>query len=98
MRACAIAGRLVRASNRPELPEDVTAQPPRTDARWTLIGGERNECFLPSGQVRTGAWLREQGATVDAVHVVPGYSHLDVFFGERADQDVFPLIVNGLAR
>jgi hypothetical protein len=98
MRACAIAGRLVRASNRPELPEDVTAQPPRTDARWTLIGGERNECFLPSGQVRTGAWLREQGATVDAVHVVPGYSHLDVFFGEHADQDVFPLIVNGLTR
>jgi hypothetical protein len=35
--------------------------------------------------------------TVDAVHVVPGYSHLDVFFGENAAEDVFGLVVAGLA-
>lgn len=98
MRRCAVAGHLVRVSNRPELRADVTDGPPCSDARWTLIAGERNECFLPSGQVRTGQWLREQGATVDAVHVVPGYSHLDVFFGEHAERDVFDLIVDALQR
>jgi hypothetical protein len=98
MRRCAVAGHLVRVTDRPQLPAEVTDGPPRTRARWTLIAGQRNECFLPSGQVRTGAWLREQGATVDAVHVVPGFSHLDIFFGERADRDVFPLIAAALRR
>ncbi len=98
MRQCAVAGHLVRVGDRPELPADVTDGPPRTSARWTLVAGERNECFLPSGQVRTAAWLREQGATVDALHVVPGYSHLDIFFGEHAARDVFGLIVAALER
>jgi hypothetical protein len=82
MRRCAVAGHLVRVSNRPELRADVTDGPPCSDARWTLIAGERNECFLPSGQVRSGQWLREQGATVD----------------EHAERDVFELIVDALQR
>jgi hypothetical protein len=29
--------------------------------------------------------------------VLPGYGHLDVFFGERAHADVFPLMLQELA-
>jgi hypothetical protein len=32
------------------------------------------------------------------VHVLPGYSHLDVFFGRHAARDVFPLIRAELER
>jgi hypothetical protein len=28
--------------------------------------------------------------------VLPGYSHLDVFFGQHASRDVFPLILEEL--
>ena len=31
-----------------------------------------------------------------ALHVLPGYSHLDVFFGQHASRTVFPLIVKEL--
>jgi hypothetical protein len=29
--------------------------------------------------------------------VLPGYGHLDPFLGERADRDVFPLILEELS-
>ena len=33
-----------------------------------------------------------------AYRELPGYSHLDVFFGRRAHEDVFPAIVDALER
>jgi hypothetical protein len=97
--ACAKAGHLVAVDDSVRgLPDDFTAAPPRTDARFTLLAGAENRCFLPSGQRRTHAWLNARRPGVDTLHVLPGYSHMDVFFGRDAPREVFPRIVEALAR
>jgi hypothetical protein len=79
------------------LPDDLAAAPPRTDARFTLLAGAENRCFLPSSQRRTHAWLDARRPGFHALHVLPGYTHMDVFFGRDAPRDVFPRIVAALA-
>ena len=71
---------------------------PRSDARWALFAGWLNECFLPASQVATWDFLDRQRKDTHALHVLPSYSHLDMFFGEHAARDVFPLIHAELAR
>jgi len=98
MAQCVRAGHLVCVDDAPELPDDLIAQPPRTRARWTLMAGSRNTCFLPIGQRRTFAWLDAQDPGLHRHHELPGYSHLDLFFGREAARDVFPLILAALER
>jgi hypothetical protein len=99
MSACAKAGHLVAVDDSVGgLPDDFTAAPLRTGARLTLLAGSENRCFLPSGQRRTHAWLNARRPGVDALHVLPGYSHMDVFFGRAAPREVFPRIVAALAQ
>lgn len=99
MAACVRAGHVVAVDPAIRgLPPDATEQPPRTDAVFTLLGGAQNRCFLPSGQQRTHAWLEGHAPGRHALHVLPGYSHLDVFFGRDAARDVHPLILEGLRR
>jgi hypothetical protein len=99
MRACALAGHLVPVDDGVRgLPDDLTAAPPRTDARFTLLAGAENRCFLPSSQRRTHAWLNARRPGVDTLHVLPGYTHMDVFFGRDAARDVFPRILGALDR
>jgi hypothetical protein len=96
---CADAGHLVAVDDSVDgLPDDFAAQPPRTDARFTLLAGAENRCFLPSGQRRTQAWLNGYRPDAAALEVLPGYTHMDVFFGRDAPRDVFPRIVAALAR
>jgi hypothetical protein len=92
------AGHLVSTQGFDELPEDFVAEPPRTDARFTLIAGSRNVCFLPSGQRRTFEYLDQHDPGRHAYRELPGYSHLDLFFGRRAHEDVFPVILAALDR
>lgn len=33
-----------------------------------------------------------------SAHFFPGYCHVDIFMGQRADEDVFPVIVNELEK
>ena len=98
MAQCAAAGHLVAVDDTVRgLPDDfLAAAPPRTGARFTLLAGAENRCFLPSGQRRTHAWLKPGGPGVGTLHVLPGYSHMDVFFGRDAPRDVFPRIVAAL--
>ena len=96
--ACAKAGHLVSVDESVRgLPDDLTAAPPRTDARFTLLAGAENRCFLPSGQRRTNAWLNARRPGTATLHVLPGYSHMDVFFGRDAAREVFPRIAAALA-
>ncbi len=97
MAACERAGHLVSVSNRPGLPADYGVAAPRTDARWVLVAGRDNRCFLPASQQRTFAWLDRLAPGRHALHVVPGYGHLDIFLGRRAAQDVFPGLLQELA-
>nr|NLI49109.1 esterase [Propionibacterium sp.] len=98
MDACVRAGHLVAVSTRPGLPAHYGRTPPLTDARWVLLAGRNNRCFLPESQERTFAWLDAQQPARHALHVIDGYGHLDVFLGARADRDVFPLMLEELAR
>jgi pimeloyl-ACP methyl ester carboxylesterase len=92
------AGHLVPAEPGPDLPEDVATRAPQTDARFAFLAGTENRCFLPESQVRTHAAFERREPGRHALHVLPGYSHLDVFMGQRAHEDVFPIIESELDR
>ena len=89
-------GHLVTSS--PELPANPVAGPPRTDARFVLLAGADNRCFLPEGQRRTYEWLDAHRPGHHALHVFPGYGHLDVFLGRYAARDTLPTVVKELQR
>jgi pimeloyl-ACP methyl ester carboxylesterase len=98
IRRCVAAGRLVAFDRPAELPADLTAQPPATQARFAFFAGERNRCFLPEGQRRSHAWFDSHRPGYHSLHIVPGYAHLDVFIGRNAHRDVLPLMVEELDR
>lgn len=98
MRRCIDAGHLVGVDGLPGLPNDFVAQPPQTDARFSLFSGEVNRCFLPMSQVKTYAWLDRHRRNHHTLRILPGYGHLDVFMGDRAAEDVFPLMIEELER
>ena len=93
MAECIEAGHLVRYEAISDLPSDFTAEAPRTEARFALFCGADNLCFLPESQRRTYDWLSSWRPDYHSVHVLPGYSHLDVFMGTSAARDVFPLML-----
>jgi hypothetical protein len=96
MGRCVKAGHLVTVDGADELPEDAVAQPPANRPRWTLLAGSANRCFLPSGQRRTYAWLDAIEPGRHALVEVPGYTHLDLFFGRHADRDVYGHVIEAL--
>lgn len=97
MAACVRAGQLVSVSRRPGALSRYASAPPRTRARFVLLAGERNRCFLPESQRRTHAYL-ERYRSDHSLHVLRNYGHLDMFFGTHAADDVFPLILAELNR
>lgn len=97
MRDSVEAGHLVKARPHPEIPDDLVAGPPRTDARFAFFAGAHNRCFLPESQRRTFEFFRRtRPGKGDTLHVLPDYGHLDVFFGKNAWRDTFPLILEEL--
>jgi hypothetical protein len=95
---CIRAGHLVSYEPTPGLPEDYTAAPVKTDARWVFFSGRRNRCFLPESQERSYHWLDAQAPGRHGLHVLEGYSHLDLFLGRNAARDVFPIMLAELER
>lgn len=95
---CVRAGHLVSVEGLRELPADFTAQPPQTDARFVFLAGSRNRCFLPVSQERTFDYFNALRKDYHTLHVLSGYGHLDVFMGQRAAQDTFPIILSELDR
>jgi pimeloyl-ACP methyl ester carboxylesterase len=97
MARCVRKGRLV-AEHFDTLPRDFCAQSPETDARFAFFAGARNRCFLPRSQVETFRHFDAWRPGFHSLHVLPGYSHLDVFLGKEAHRDVFPLMAAALER
>jgi pimeloyl-ACP methyl ester carboxylesterase len=97
MARCVQAGHLVSYDHAGELPEDYTAQPPHTDARFVFLAGAENRCFLPESQRRSYEYFTRYRDD-HSLRIVPGYSHLDMFMGQSASRDVFPIILDGLER
>jgi hypothetical protein len=63
----------------------------------TLLSGEHNQTFLPAGTEASFKRLcAANGPALYRRHVLAGYGHLDCLIGERADEDVFPHIVEAL--
>ena len=93
-----VAGQMVGAGPVIDgLPPRYADDAPRTTARFALFAGEDNLCFLPDSQVRTHAFLsRTRPDAGDTLHVIPGYGHLDVFMGDDAATDIFPLMLEEL--
>ena len=96
MYRCVLAGHLVTVDGRPELPEAFGVDPPQTDARFAFFAGNDNICFLPQSQRDTHAYFDRHSPGRHTLHVLPGYGHLDVFFGKDAARDVFPLMIQEL--
>jgi hypothetical protein len=96
MSRCVDSGHLVTVDGAADLPVDAVAAPPRNRPRWTLLAGGANRCFLPSSQRRTFEWLDGLEPGRHAFVELPGYTHLDVFFGRDAHRDVFRHIVDAL--
>lgn len=90
------AGQLVSVTHASELPARFADAAPRTAARFVLFTGDQNRTFLPVGQQATHRWLNQHRPGRDSLHILPGYSHGDVFIGQRAHHDVFPLMVQEL--
>ncbi|HEX4210435.1 MAG TPA: alpha/beta fold hydrolase [Candidatus Binataceae bacterium] len=93
---CVQAGHLISVDNLPGLPSDYLAQKPETDARIAFIAGEQNRCFLAEGQRETFAYFNRLHPGRYALHVLPGYGHLDVFLGKDAATQTFPLMIEEL--
>ncbi len=93
-----VRGHLVPMDDGLGLPRSLVAAPPATDARFVLLAGAENKCFLPESQERTFAFLDGHRRGYHALHVLPRYGHLDVFLGRDAGRDVFPLILEELSR
>jgi hypothetical protein len=98
MARCVRRGRLIAFENLPGLPADFAAQRPATSARFAFFAGAQSGCFLPESQVTSHAYLSSFRPDYHTLHVLPDYSHLDVFIGRHAARDVFPLILSELER
>lgn len=92
MRECVLQGNLTGTGAEPAIPADLAASPPATDARFVLVSGEINDCFLAESQHRTHQWLENHAPGRHQLHIIPGYGHLDVFIGTHAARDTYPIM------
>lgn len=95
MRESVRAGHLVPTGAVPGIVPDLTSAP-RTDARFVLLAGEDNRCFLPASQQRSFEHFDRLAPGRHVLHRIRGYGHLDVIFGVNAWRDTYPLIVSEL--
>jgi pimeloyl-ACP methyl ester carboxylesterase len=98
MARCVDAGHLVRNGDDPRLPVDFSEVDPPQGVHWTFLTGERNQCFLPESQVESFRWFNRRQPGQHRVHILPDYGHLCPFFGEEADTEATPLMLDGLRR
>lgn len=90
------AGRIVAVDGLKELPPDVLACPPQTDARIVFLAGSASRCFLPASQTRSFEYFDRLRPNYHQLYLLPEYGHLDVFIGKNAARDVFPIILSEL--
>ncbi|ASF45710.1 esterase [Methylovulum psychrotolerans] len=95
---CIQQGHLVAVEDLEGLPDDFTAAPPKTAARFAFFAGEDNLCFLPDSQTKSHAYFSALRSNYHTLHRLPNYGHLDMFMGKNAAQDVFPLMLQELAK
>ena len=93
---CVAREHLVSVDGLKDLPQDFVAQPPKTDARFAFFAGQENRCFLPMSQVKSYQYFNILRRDFHSLFVLPQYGHLDIFMGQDAHRDVFPLMLEEL--
>lgn len=93
---CISAGHLLRQEPLPGLPADYAAEPPRCNARFTFVAGRRNDCFNWQSQQRSHAWFEQHQPGRHSFHLFDDYGHLDVFLGQHAARDTYPVMLAAL--
>lgn len=93
MKRCLRAGHLVSNT---EKENTYAPHQWRTDARIILFAGAKNKCFSSDSQVNTYNYLNKIAPGKHSLYVLDEYSHLDIFFGQNAHKDVFPLMFKEL--
>jgi hypothetical protein len=96
MARCVRHGNLV-SFDQPKLPSNFAAGPPQTDARFSFFAGQESRCFLAESQVRSHAYF-SRFRKDHTLHILPGYSHLDVLIGTNAAREIYPRILEELDR
>jgi hypothetical protein len=96
IKKCIKKGHLVSLQKDRDLPLDYVSTPPKTDARFSFLAGKKNLCFLPESQGHTYEYFEKLEPGRHAFHLLPDYSHLDVFMGKNSARDVFPIILKEL--
>jgi len=80
-------------------PSYVAHEPLIDGTRFTFLGAGWDRMFLASGQKRTADFFNGLDPRAKAEYVcVDGYGHMDIYWGERAPREVFPVIGAGLSR
>ncbi|MBJ7328452.1 MAG: hypothetical protein JHC95_01055 [Solirubrobacteraceae bacterium] len=97
MRRSVMKGHLVCEQSWDGVPEDLCAQPPKTDAKITFLQGTNNRCFAPVSQERSYEWFVAHGSGEYRLRQLRGYGHFDCWMGEDAPVDVFPVVLDALA-
>ena len=69
---------------------------PKTDARFVFLTGKLNKCFCSESQLITYTYFNRQKSDYHQLYEFDRYSHLDIFLGKNAAEDVFPTIVKEL--
>lgn len=91
-------GNLLGLDNLADLPRDFAAQAPKTNARFVFFTGDKNLCFLPESQRKSFQYFNSLKPDFHAMHEIRNYSHLDLFMGKNAYQDVFPIMIKELEK
>jgi hypothetical protein len=88
---------MLRLADLKGLPEDYAAEPPKIgNMRIAFFAGELNVCWLKESQERSFDYFNSYRRNHHSLHILPGYSHLDMFIGKNTANDVFPLMLNAL--
>lgn len=69
---------------------------PKTNARFVFFAGKQNKCFKSDSQVNTHHYFDELNPGFHRLHIYEKYSHLDIFLGKEAHNDIFPTLIEEL--
>jgi hypothetical protein len=71
---------------------------PQTEAKITFMTGLDNRCFEPRSQLMSYRYMTAWDPGRHQLLELPGFGHMDLWFGDRSASDVFPAVVEALER
>lgn len=69
---------------------------PKTDARFVFFAGRKNKCFKSESQENSFQYFNSFRNNFHQLHLYDAYSHLDIFLGKNAYNEIFPAMIKEL--